>query len=112
MKILIQIFFHESVSFFSVIKCDMLNSWYHAEFVDPGSVLKVFCVFSLLWTVYVCVVYFNAVCVDVQLCIAVVTVSLSLENELKKGQIRGVGLSYYPHTHTHIHTQSLIEVFI
>lgn len=50
---------------------------------------------------YVCVVYFNAVCVDVQLCIAVVTVSLSLENELKKkkGQIRGVGLFYHPHTH-------------
>ncbi len=57
---------------------------------------------------YVCVVYFNAVCVDVQLCIAVVTVSLSLENELKKGQIRGVGLFYHPHTH--IITPSLIEV--
>ncbi len=52
-----------------------------------------------MFCMYVCVVCFNAVCVDVQLCIAVVTVSLSLENELKKGQIRGVGLFYHPHTH-------------
>ncbi len=50
---------------------------------------------------YVCVVYFNAVCVDVQLCIAVVTVSLSLENELKKKKVKlGEWASFIIHTHT------------
>lgn len=49
----------------------------------------------------VCGAYFNAVCVDVQLCIAVVTVSLSLENDLKKKKVKlGEWASCTIDTHT------------